>query len=99
MFEFASWKLEMTVWSKVCWNVDPDPFSVTLAPEEPPGDEFDDGDLLLLPHAASTTARPVITTGRRERLRVVFKWFLRSDGLGSTRVIVGTGGGSEPTSE
>src|SRR5438552_26479 len=69
MFELASWKPWITTWSNVCWNVDPDPLSVTLAPP-------DDPPLLLLLHATSTTARATTTKkSMRERLRVVFKGF------------------------
>jgi len=68
----ASWKPWITTWSNVCWNVDPDPASVTLGP-------VDDPPLLLLLQAASTTAMATTTkTSTRERLQVVFKDFLRS---------------------
>ena len=55
------WKPLITAWSNVSWNVDPEPLSVVVPLDEP------EGDLLLLPHAASRHARPTITTSRRER--------------------------------
>ena len=48
MPEFARWKAWIATWSKVFWNVEPEPFSVVLL--EPLG------LLELLPHAARRRA-------------------------------------------
>jgi hypothetical protein len=57
---FALWKAAITVWSKVCWKVEPEPLSVVL-PDPPPLFE-------LLPHAARMrTGATSATTVRRKR--------------------------------
>ena len=99
MFGLAEWNAWMTVWSNVCWNVEPEPLRVALPPEPPdPPEVVDELGLLLLLHAASTVARPTITMSRRERTWVDLKGVLRSGISGSTGVIVRTVGGSDLTS-
>src|SRR5512147_1871404 len=70
MSEFVSANAAIVASSKVFWNVEPDPFSST----EP------EPDLLLLPQAASSVARPTTATSTRVRIKVAFTGYSSGDG-------------------
>ncbi len=88
--EFFCWKAWIATWSNVFWNVEPDPFSVTLPEELPPDppvvSEEVPGDLELLPHAARRIIGATIATAAR-RTRV--DRIIAINGLSLSEVCIG----------